>query len=813
ENYDPKTVNGHNDALEHSDFWKLASYQRQQQRGIIHQSNQSTNSHLSRTYTRPLPPPSSILRQLTPPMEPLPNENKENHLQQRLKDAARKNVVFSPNRLGPTATVPSSSQKSSFQPKSILKTPSKVMPFSLFASPTREDRSEDSAEEDDFVVTAVGALRRDEVNDRIDAYQMLHTKFRVCDETPYLATVEENIETFVEAFKRDIAQTECNGLTHATLRCLGFFLFQPSIVPMFPAAAILDLLTLLVSKIHETQDKVTCNLAVWCIAIQRMPAKIVAPLTPRLVDALVYAMRSPFKSVTIQNESLAALDVLFKQTPTAVGLQAPTWLPPVLEYLTHPISGLRSKALHVLTGSLPRVVEEQERIEDLIGEFLENRSTKFAKDLEELLTSHEEKYVIYVWGAVVALLGRKLHRSLALNHLLKKCFNTRKNEVKVSAYAAWTRLIYNFSLNNHLLHEKRIKLIKTPLDNCFLNEKAVAVKMAGTRAWMALIFACGDGLTKCFEPVITTVMRLVLTDECDEVRVTGFGILSSLFSGDVPSESLNPPPYSRIPAPYGDTKILLRDENLEPADIHRLDPKWVRANVSVFLELLLLGLRSQVRVEPVTAAESATVGNNQEEKEAWCKGDVTGRPIVTKLFMDTWTDLMRVLQLVNQKEINPSPEGIMSLHECLRFVAKVAAMDGDDLAPSSIARTAYGDWTAKMEIVKLLTDSLITYYTSRVLVSSKYRMVEEEERWGVVEGARKVVVTPLVFLIRQWLDMPSIFVGTDFEHVYWTMITPFVGMVGGAMDALLAVLGVLVARKGERTEQDRTFRAKWWKFM
>ncbi|RUO96820.1 Rap1-interacting factor 1 N terminal-domain-containing protein, partial [Jimgerdemannia flammicorona] len=716
ENYDPKTVNGHNDALEHSDFWKLASYQRQQQRGIIHQSNQSTNSHLSRTYTRPLPPPSSILRQLTPPMEPLPNENKENHLQQRLKDAARKNVVFSPNRLGPTATVPSSSQKSSFQPKSILKTPSKVMPFSLFASPTREDRSEDSAEEDDFVVTAVGALRRDEVNDRIDAYQMLHTKFRVCDETPYLATVEENIETFVEAFKRDIAQTECNGLTHATLRCLGFFLFQPSIVPMFPAAAILDLLTLLVSKIHETQDKVTCNLAVWCIAIQRMPAKIVAPLTPRLVDALVYAMRSPFKSVTIQNESLAALDVLFKQTPTAVGLQAPTWLPPVLEYLTHPISGLRSKALHVLTGSLPRVVEEQERIEDLIGEFLENRSTKFAKDLEELLTSHEEKYVIYVWGAVVALLGRKLHRSLALNHLLKvlevemfqhpeersegirirrldvssfhiSCILLRLNFVFPSIHSTVlssptdSRLIYNFSLNNHLLHEKRIKLIKTPLDNCFLNEKAVAVKMAGTRAWMALIFACGDGLTKCFEPVITTVMRLVLTDECDEVRVTGFGILSSLFSGDVPSESLNPPPYSRIPAPYGDTKILLRDENLEPADIHRLDPKWVRANVSVFLELLLLGLRSQVRVEPVTAAESATVGNNQEEKEAWCKGDVTGRPIVTKLFMDTWTDLMRVLQLVNQKEINPSPEGIMSLHECLRFVAKVAAMDGDDLAP------------------------------------------------------------------------------------------------------------------------------------
>lgn len=54
--------------------------------------------------------------------------------------------------------------------------------------------------------------------------------------------------------------------------------------------------------------------------------------------------------------------------------------------------------------------------------------------------------------------------------------------------------------------------------------------------------------------------------------------------------------------------------------------------------------------------------------------------------MDTWTDLMRTLQLVNQKEINPSQEGVASLHECLRFLAKVAKLESKDLLVGEYSR-------------------------------------------------------------------------------------------------------------------------------
>lgn len=63
------------------------------------------------------------------------------------------------------------------------------------------------------------------------------------------------------------------------------------------------------------------------------------------------------------------------------------------------------------------------------------------------------------------------------------------------------------------------------------------------------------------------------------------------------------------------------------------------------------------------------------------------------------------------------------------------------------------------------------------------------------------------------MDAPSTFVGTDFEQVYWTMVTPFVGMIGDAMDILSAMLDILVARTGEQTEQEKLFKTTWWRLM
>lgn len=62
---------------------------------------------------------------------------------------------------------------------------------------------------------------------------------------------------------------------------------------------------------------------------------------------------------------------------------------------------------------------------------------------------------------------------------------------------------------------------------------------------------------------------------------------------------------------------------------------------------------------------------------------------------------------------------------------------------ASTERTPFGDWTAKMELLKLFADSLVAFNTPYVLTSSKYRMAEEEKLWARAERGLKVVVTPL----------------------------------------------------------------------
>lgn len=51
-------------------------------------------------------------------------------------------------------------------------------------------------------------------------------------------------------------------------------------------------------------SKNTCNLAVWCLSVQGFDQKHFQGLVQKVVDAIVLALDTPFKSPTIQIEAL-----------------------------------------------------------------------------------------------------------------------------------------------------------------------------------------------------------------------------------------------------------------------------------------------------------------------------------------------------------------------------------------------------------------------------------------------------------------------------------------------------------------------------
>lgn len=213
--------------------------------------------------------------------------------------------------------------------------------------------------------------------------------------------------------------------------------------------------------------------------------------------------------------------------------------------------------------------------------------------------------------------------------------------------------------------------------------------MAGVNTWIALIFACGDGVNKVvsYERLFTTILggrrTSCMTDEnltllaCSElssssillsphqcVKYSSTGLRRSAprgspslpaFSTEKAAVSISLFSHSCFPLTpvlslttyssvlYTDTKLLLRDEGIKISDICRLDLKWVRANTKVFLELLFVGLGWHVRAELAADTKADVEDSRQEDKVVWCKSEVTGRAILGVGWMRCGSNLVGVL--------------------------------------------------------------------------------------------------------------------------------------------------------------------------
>ncbi|ORX91041.1 hypothetical protein K493DRAFT_304394 [Basidiobolus meristosporus CBS 931.73] len=241
----------------------------------------------------------------------------------------RKHVMFSSECLGPATSTPDSSRPR--KTKGILKTPSKPTEQEL----KELDEMQSQSALSDFVTPALEALKKGDSNDCVDAYITIHNKFRLKDENQQLRKVEANINEFVAVFKRDIGNSpDVNVIQNLHFARQGSDLLHMCLV--------------IPNLIFSPKI--------------RMAPTVIAPMASTLVDAVVFASGSTHKSVTIQNEALTALDVIFKQVPYAASSEARSWLLPVINYSINSIPGLRAKALQVIQTSLIDLIKHHDKI-------------------------------------------------------------------------------------------------------------------------------------------------------------------------------------------------------------------------------------------------------------------------------------------------------------------------------------------------------------------------------------------------------------------------------------------------------------------
>ena len=145
---------------------------------------------------------------------------------------------------------------------------------------------------------------------------------------------------------------------------------------------------------------------------------------------------------------------------------------------------IRQASESILVNSaepLLRDPEETERLKNESGE----------RCIQLLITKSKEKVRVAVaWNCFMVLFGKAIHRNPILNTLLslsESNFNAADDKDRMEAFRSWRRLIFNFSLQNHINHVKRIHLIMLPLQNGLIYENSELVRKEVIKSLVYLI--------------------------------------------------------------------------------------------------------------------------------------------------------------------------------------------------------------------------------------------------------------------------------------------------------------------------------------
>ncbi|KAF9942136.1 DNA-binding protein rif1 [Modicella reniformis] len=708
-----------------------------------------------------------------------------------------KRVAFSPNkqesRLSTPSTIPTMNLRS------ILKTNMRL-PFQVedaditgqgSGGVSRRDPINDTLANDDdltvvesFVKMAIEALGSDDLQLRAATYTSLQTKFRADNDTLHLEEVRATIRTFTTYLLRDLDPSNPSNLVQAGLKCAGYYLFNHSFVVLFTAKETESLLKSILRIINTTDEKPICNIAVWCLASARVPPKFLVPFLPMMVRAFSENLDSRFKSLSIMNESLLAREVL---------PQVQTWLIPVIMKLVNNTPGIRSKALELITLATPKLIEKEDpRRIQVIQRFMKDHSTGFFELLtQNFLDSGDEVYAITVWGAMVTLIGRLLHKSPSLNPLLKmaeKCFNStspRRTEIKMAAFQAWTRLIYNFAIGGHIASEKPLKLMLTPIRNGFHAERLNRVRLACANAWVSLIYAVGPKLSENAEQVLFEQLRHVAVDPSEHIRDLVLRLLMALFSNT------------------GGQELVEGRQNIVPgtisfADLGLSDAVWVR---TALLDEGLDCLHSTIAMQPKLTEVTF---------EDWRASALTGLPLLSQRCARTWETIVWAVRDINgqEKELRATTEADLAMSRLLQFIEKISLQSPKEITPKEWSEKNQrglvylrndmhaADYIYRADTVHYFYSSLVDIFSAKTLASHRYRIRDwiRAEIYSAVHQSseplllatdfmerssdenQELILTPIESILKTWLVTGESILRTAFETSFWQAVATLVDM-------------------------------------
>eukprot|EP01104_Vermistella_antarctica_P018588 TRINITY_DN6941_c1_g1_i1.p1 TRINITY_DN6941_c1_g1~~TRINITY_DN6941_c1_g1_i1.p1 ORF type:complete len:1272 (+),score=329.30 TRINITY_DN6941_c1_g1_i1:197-4012(+) len=319
----------------------------------------------------------------------------------------------------------------------------------------------------------------------------------------------------------------------------------------------------LTELINETKSKKACHLGVWCISVHSHPRSIgSSPLFEPLVSALVGALedKRAFHSVSLESESITALNKLLAVAQDEMIALAPMWLPPVYRKLLSDVSKVSTAAVRATSAALAAYRSSSsssssgdEIPEDISRElsrqlFEESGGPLSHEKVNELLNGEHAVTVCHAWGLYVQLLGQFLFKDDFINRFLKVPETTFVSEdvnVRIASFTAWRGLVAALTREQGTtIPKKKVRLLMTPIRTSLKNEKDPNQSMAALKAWTHVVCALKADVVQYFPTVVQTVCKLVFArreeDSLDLKRVA-LSFITKLIVAIGPEPSAPPP--------------------------------------------------------------------------------------------------------------------------------------------------------------------------------------------------------------------------------------------------------------------------------
>ncbi|KAI8583071.1 hypothetical protein K450DRAFT_224078 [Umbelopsis ramanniana AG] len=496
-----------------------------------------------------------------------------------------------------------------------------------------------------------------------------------------------------------------------------------SLVGKLGASDVSSALNSIVKTLNETQAKSIYTLCIWCLAMQRVSKRILDPHVPLITKAAISALNPRLKSAKAQMEALTALDIIFTQDTSRWATWASCCFITIVQCLTHSISPLRRKAAVILTKMLPKIWGEPTILNSSIQVFLRDHAVKFTEEMTRLIEEVPEDHdIMQIWALMIMVMGTNLHRSRYLNGMIRvaeKSFQCRRSDSNINTFKAWSSLIYNFKLNNHILHESRLKLVKLPLEAGLKEEKHVSVRIAATRTWISLVYACNEDFTQAFvfNAVVRDFVSLISKDKSPVVLDMLFNTLAALMGG-----------HNRKVNRMSLVNVFFRGMDLQATDVLPISPNLIRDHQQVIIEALKAGVGHAV----------VKLDN---------RSDLT----IKKSYMETWQALIRTYRTFYQKEIRPSSAYIDAIHTCLEFLAYVI------LGADNSRSVGFKD---RLFIFKHLLKAMMDILSPDFLTLRSFELSLSEEFFDnndVAQSFKRTKFVPIVYCL-------SIFVARISSH-------------------------------------------------